>query len=184
MILALKALGVGQTDEVILPTYVCRSVIEAIFTVGARPVLCDIGNEWTITAETVATKVTPRTAAIIVVHIFGIRTDTASLERFDVPIIEDACQAFTAKAIETGRDTGGSVAVLSFHAIKCLTTGEGEMAVSNDTGLVKRMREFRDGVDSAPGNRVASPMTDLQAALRRVFETPKRYCRTILHRAC
>ena len=55
--------------------------------------------------------------------------------------------------------------MFSFHATKCLTTGEGGLATSSDVGLVERMRVLRDGVDSALGERLASPMTDLQAAL-------------------
>lgn len=162
LVLALKALGVDRTHEVIFPTYVCRSVMEAVLTIGAKPILCDVGQQWTMTAETVAPKITPRTAAIIVVHIFGIRADTASLKQFGVPIVEDSCQALSARADQTER---GTIEVLSFHAIKCLTTGEGGMALSNDASLLEQMRGFRDGVDSHLAMRIASPMTDIQGAL-------------------
>ena len=163
--LAFKALEIKQGDEVILPTYVCKSVAEAVLAVGAKPVLCDIGPEWTMTAETVAPKVTPRTAAIILVHIFGIRADTYSFRQFNVPIIEDACQAFVARPNKAKSKTSGSIAIFSFHAIKCLTTGEGGMAVSDDADIVERMRIFRDGGDLAVKARLASPMTDMQAVL-------------------
>lgn len=59
----------------------------------------------------------------------------------------------------------GTIEVLSFHAIKCLTTGEGGMALSNDASLLEQMRGFRDGVDSHLAMRIASPMTDIQGAL-------------------
>jgi UDP-4-amino-4-deoxy-L-arabinose-oxoglutarate aminotransferase len=165
LVLALKALGVGPNCEVIIPTYVCKSVAEAVISAGARPILCDVGDEWNMTVETVALKVTPRTAAIIVVHIYGIPADTYSFKKFGVPIIEDACQAFGASIHGAKVGTIGTIGVFSFHATKCLTTGEGGMAVSNDPDLIERMRVLRDGLNFALGERVASPMTDLQAAL-------------------
>lgn len=165
LILALKALKVGATHEVIVPTYVCKSVVEAVVSTGAKPVLCDVGEEWNMTAETVAPKVTSRTAAIVVVHIFGIPANTYSFKQFGVPIVENCCQAFGARADGANVGTIGSVGVFSFHATKCLTTGEGGLAMSSDLGLLERMRSLRDGNCSATGERVASPMTDLQAAL-------------------
>ncbi len=168
LILALKALDIHAGDEVILPTYVCRRVAEAVWAVGATPVLCDVGDEWILLPETVAPKVSSRTAAIIAVHMFGIRADVAGLRQFGVPIIEDACQAVMARNELTRpaqREADRSTVVLSFHAIKCLTTGEGGMALSDNPDVAERMRQFRDGADAAMVARVASPMTDLQAAL-------------------
>jgi perosamine synthetase len=165
LILALKALRVGGTDEVILPTYVCRSVLEAVISTGAKPVLCDIGDEWNMTVETVTPKITSRTAAIIVVHIFGIPSDTHCLQKLGVPIIEDCCQAFGTQLNGVNVGTINSIGILSFHATKCLTTGEGGMVVSHDANLIEKMRELRDGNEEVIGERMACPITDLQAAL-------------------
>lgn len=165
LLLTLRALGVGAGDEVILPTYVCKSVHEVVTTLGARGVLCDVGDDWNMTPREVAPHVTERTAAIIVVHIFGIAADTRAFTEFGVPVVEDCCQAFGAKAGGEFAGTVGAAGVYSFHAIKCLTTGEGGLAVSNDPRLIERMRELRDGGEGLAEARVAAPLTDMQAAL-------------------
>jgi perosamine synthetase len=163
--LALKALRIAPLSEVILPTYVCRSVAEAVVSAGATPVLCDVSEEWNMTPETVAPLISSRTAAIIVVHVFGIPADTSAFKNFGIPIIEDCCQAFGARVRNSNVGTIGSIGVFSFHATKCLATGEGGLAVSNDKDVVRRMRSLRDGASSRVDARVASPMTDMQAAL-------------------
>ena len=165
LVLALKALGVTRNDDVIAPTYVCKNVVDAVLCAGAKPVLCDVGNDWNMTAATVAPKVTARTAAIIVVHLFGIPTDTNSFAQFGVPIVEDCCQAFGARLNGAHVGSFATVGVFSFHATKCLTTGEGGIVVSNDADLLVRMRDLRNGSDSFADGRVASPITDIQAAL-------------------
>jgi perosamine synthetase len=163
--LALRALGVTSQSEVIAPTYVCKNVVDAILCTGAKPVLCDVGEEWNMTAATVAPKVTTRTAAIIVVHVFGIPTDTHAFGQLGVPIIEDACQALGTRLKGAYVGSLGTVGVFSFHATKCLTTGEGGMVVSNDTTLLARMRELRNGTSSVSSGRLTSPLTDVQASL-------------------
>lgn len=165
LLLTLKALGVGAGREVILPTYVCKSVLEVVTTLGATPVLCDVGQDWNMTPREVEPHVGARTAAIIVVHIFGIAADARSFLGFGVPVVEDCCQAFGAKDGEKFVGTTGAAGVYSFHAIKCLTTGEGGLAVSNDPDLVGRMRRLRDGGEGLASERVAAPLTDMQAAL-------------------
>ena len=168
LILSMKALGVHAGDEVILPTYVCRSVAEAVWAVGATPVLCDVGDQWLMSPETVAPKLSSMTKAIIAVHVFGIRADVMGLRQFGLPVIEDACQAFVSRHSPVGDRRGqvdGSILVLSFHAIKCLTTGEGGMALSDDPDVLEKMWQCRDGVEAGTVARVGSPMTDLQAAL-------------------
>jgi UDP-4-amino-4-deoxy-L-arabinose-oxoglutarate aminotransferase len=162
--LALWALGLKKGGEVILPTYVCKNVAEAILNAGCVPVFCDVGHHWNMTAKTVADVLTKRAIAIIVIHLFGIPTHLDDFEKFGLPIIEDACQAFGAKAEERIVGTMGTIGIFSFHATKCLTTGEGGLAISNDPKLLERMRKLRDGEDY-PEIRVTSPMTDLQAAL-------------------
>lgn len=157
--LALRSMGIGEGDEVILPTYVCISVANAVKSVGATPVLCDVGDHWNMTPRSVEPHISKATKAIILVHIFGIPSDASSFTHFKIPIIEDCCQAFGATV--RGRKVGtiGSVGVFSFNAIKCLTTGEGGMATSTDQALIDRMKRSRSD------NIVASPMTDIQASL-------------------
>lgn len=161
LVLGLKALGVGTGAEVVLPTYVCRSVLEAVTTVGAAPVLCDVGAGWVMTPDDVAAVLSRRTAAIVVVHTFGRVADVPGFVALGVPIIEDACQAFGARL--AGRPVGAlaDLGVCSFHATKCLTTGEGGMLVGRTPALLARARALRDEHPA----RVPAPMSDLQAAL-------------------
>lgn len=158
LVLTLRALNIGEGQDVITSTYVCRNVMDAILSVGARPVFCDVGETWNMTPETVEPRITSQTAAIIVTHIFGIPADTHGFLPFNFPVIEDACQAFGAQT--GGRPAGviGRIGFFSFHATKCLTTGEGGMAVTQDASLASRLRQLA-------GEARTAPMTDLQAAL-------------------
>lgn len=160
--LALAALGIGRGSEVILPTYVCPAVMEAVVTSGARPILCDVGPDWVMTAENAAGFVSTRTRAIVVPHIYGVFADVASFRAFGVPLIEDCAQAVDA---EGARPIAGDILVFSFHPTKCLTTGEGGMAVTNHPELLEAMRALRDGVPGGDRPRVFSPLPDVSAAL-------------------
>lgn len=162
--MALHAMNVGPEDEVIVPTYVCRSVLNAVRSVGARPVLCDVNDDWNMSAEEAEPHLGSRTAAIIAVHIFGIPADVSGLVGLGIPVIEDCCHAFGATLHGRKVGTQGSVAFFSFHAGKCLTTGEGGMLLSADGDIIERAREIRDGL-STSGPAIAAPLTDLQAAL-------------------
>jgi perosamine synthetase len=161
IVLALKALDTGPGDEVILPTYVCVSVLEAVISLGAKPVLTDVGNDWVITTEHAAAHISDRTRAVIVPHIYGIFSDVASFKKLGVPLIEDCAQGFDgmrSHALEA------DITIFSFHPTKCLTTGEGGMAAAGDRHLVKKMRALRDGRDGVAG-RIFSPLSDISAAL-------------------
>ena len=161
IVLALHGLGVGLGDQVILPTYVCRSVLEAILAVGAQPVLCDVGPEWVMTGADAKRVIGDRARAIVVPHMYGIFADVDSFRPLGLPIIEDCAQALDA---ESRRAIKGDVAILSFHPTKCLTSGEGGMAVAVDAELVARMRAYRDGGVGYAG-RLFSPLSDLGASL-------------------
>jgi UDP-4-amino-4-deoxy-L-arabinose-oxoglutarate aminotransferase len=161
--LVLRALEFPAASEVIIPTYVCRSVGDAVTEAGLAPVLCDVGDQWNMTPESVEPMMSERTVAIIVPHVFGIVQDVDAFARFDVPVIEDACQSF---GVLDGRPIGtrGAAGVFSFNATKCLTTGEGGFVSTNDPALARRIRELADG-HRGELKRFFSPMTDLQASL-------------------
>lgn len=160
LVLALRGLEIGAGHEVVLPSYVCYAVRDAVTAAGATPVYCDIGPGWSMTPEAVARVITPRTRAIIVVHNFGITAPTGTFLRFGVPLIDDVCQSFGA-AIEPG----AVVTCASFQATKLLTTGEGGMVLTDDAGIYERVKLLRDGTHDRLGERVPAPFTDLQAAL-------------------
>ena len=159
--IALRALSVGPDTEVILPTYVCGSVLKAVQSVGGTPVLCDVSPGWVMDRAAVEQHVGPRTAAIIVVHTFGIASDIDGIMSLGCPVIEDACQSFGMCLGNRFSGSIGTIGVYSFHATKCLTTGEGGMVISDSAELISAARSLRNG-DSAI---CASPMSDLQASL-------------------
>lgn len=158
--LALMALGVSSGDEVILPTYVCRSVFDAVRAAGGTPVLADVGHQGLVTPSDVAPIIGLRTKAVIVPHLFGAFADVAAFRTFGVPIVEDCAQAVDRPE---HWKIGGDIAVFSFHPTKCLTTGEGGMAVAVDPNLNARMRAIRDG--RLASRVLLAPMSDLAAAL-------------------
>jgi UDP-4-amino-4-deoxy-L-arabinose-oxoglutarate aminotransferase len=160
LLLALRTLGVSTGDEVLIPTYVCGSVRDAVRATGAIPVLCDVGPTGTLTVETVARHRSPRSRAIIAVHIFGQACDVEGLAGLELPVVEDACQAFGLRI--SGRSAGalGTLGILSFHATKCLTTGEGGMLVTHDAALAARARDLRASLAAGSGG-----LSDLQASL-------------------
>ncbi len=143
--LALLALGVKKGDEVILPSYLCTSVLNAVNYVGAKPVIVDINNDdFNISLTATRRKLTRRTKAIIIVHQFGFPTDIKPFLRLGVPVIEDCAQAIGAKY--KGRRVGslGTLAIYSFYATKMLATGYGGMVSSNNRGLINKIRDLRD----------------------------------------
>jgi perosamine synthetase len=160
IVLALHSLDIGTGDEVIAPTYVCRSVVEAVLAAGAHPVLCDVGPAWVMTAADAARVIGTHTRAIVVPHMYGIFADIDAFRPLGLPIIEDCAQALDASC---SRALKGDVAVLSFHPTKCLTAGEGGMALAADADLVARMRAYRDGGGYV--SRLFCPLSDVAAGL-------------------
>ena len=157
--LALKALKVGAGDEVILPTYVCESVLNSVQASGATPVLCDVGPLWNMVPETVDQCFSTRTKAIILVNIFGILAPIEPFRRFKVPIVNDLCQALDGALSDKSHVDRGDFVTLSFSATKCLTTGRGG-AVAAATP------HFEDALASAHmAHCQFFNMTDMQAAL-------------------
>jgi UDP-4-amino-4-deoxy-L-arabinose-oxoglutarate aminotransferase len=174
--LALTALDLRNGDEVIVPTYACRSVLDAVQAVGARPVVADVGPNWVLTPANVAERVTSRTAAIVVAHMYGIFADVDAFRQFGTPLIEDCAQA-----IGWCREwpVSGDIGVFSFQATKCLTTGEGGMALATGPALSERLRALRDG-DEGP-RRSFAPMPNYVAALG--LSQLSRYTKTLSRRS-
>lgn len=162
ILLALRALGIGEGADVIVPTYVCRSVAEAVVAAGAQPRFCDSGPDWLVEAEQVRAALTPRTRAVIVPHLYGFFADAAGIRAaLGLPVIEDYAQAVPADGT---RKLGGDIGIFSFHPTKCLTAGEGGLAVgSQDASAV--MRRLRDGSEGEFVPRLFSPLSELAAAL-------------------
>ncbi len=177
--LALQCLGVTSGFEVVIPTYVCRSVLDAVLSVGAIPKICDVNDFGVITAESVKTCISSKTAAIVAVHIFGHPCDIEELKVFEVPIVEDACQAFGLKIDGKHAGTLGTMGIFSFHATKCLTTGEGGMLVSRNNSISTETRNSFS-LSLGKSQTYAAPMSDLQAVLG--LSQIERYSEFLLRR--
>lgn len=149
LVVGLRALGIGEGDEVILPSFTFVGVANAVIGSGARPVFADInGVTLNLDPEGVERAVTRKTRAIIAVHTFGHPADMDSLleiaRRHNLRVIEDACEALGAEY--RGRKAGGcaDLGVFGFYPNKPITTGEGGMVVTGDSGLAETMRALRN----------------------------------------
>ena len=147
--LAVAALRLGPGDEVILPTFTIISCASAIVRAGATPVVVDADPEtWNIVPEQVAAAITPRTAAIMVVHIYGLPVDIDPIlelaNRHQLAVIEDAAELIG--GTYKGRPCGsfGDISTFSFYPNKHITTGEGGMVATNDPALAERCRSLRN----------------------------------------
>jgi dTDP-4-amino-4,6-dideoxygalactose transaminase len=173
--IALRAMGVGPGDEVVVPSFTFYASAEAIPPTGATPVFCDVDPEtMLVTTETVRAALTPRTKAVIAVHLFGNVADVAGIEELGVPVLEDAAQA--AGATRDGRAAGslGTAATFSFYPSKNLgALGDAGAVVTGDDALAERVRtlRFHGSRDKVDYELVGynSRLDELQAAALRVL---------------
>lgn len=165
--LSLLSLGIGYGSEVIIPSYVCTALLNAIHYVKATPVLADIEPyTYNIKVEAIKKAINERTKAIIVPHMFGLPADIDSIVSIGIPVIEDCAHSVGAKF--NGKYTGsfGLLSIFSFYATKTLGAGEGGMVLSNDLDLIETIRDLRDYDEKkAYTIRYNYKLTDIQAAL-------------------
>ena len=145
--LAVLALGIRAGDEVIVPAYTFPATANVVALAGARPVLVDVDpRTMTLDAERLAAAVTPRTRAVLAVHLFGRPADWDALQAAvpeHVTLVEDAAGALGAR--RRGRPCGGLglLGCLSFHPRKIVTTGEGGAVTTSDARLADTIRQLR-----------------------------------------
>lgn len=148
LILALQALGIGPGDEVITTPFSFIATANAVLYVGARPVFADVReDDFNLDPEAVAARITPRTRAILAVHLYGHPAPVGELaalaERHRLLLIEDAAQAHGARV--DGRPVGTfGTACFSFYPTKNMTTGEGGMVTTDDPQVAALLRRLRD----------------------------------------
>jgi dTDP-4-amino-4,6-dideoxygalactose transaminase len=148
--LALEALEIGLGDEVIVPSYTFLATASAVVMRGAVPVMADVdADSMTLTADTIAVKMTSRTKGVIVVHLVGYPCDMDSVmelaERHGLKVIEDCAQAHGARYKSKSVGTIGHIGAWSFCQDKIMTTGgEGGMVTTNDAALWSRMWSYKD----------------------------------------
>ena len=175
--LALIAMGIGAGDEVIVPSFSFAATANAVALTGATPVFADIDRAtFNLDPEATRAAITPRTKAIMPVHLYG---QMAAMDEFEslaqehgLQIIEDSAQSHLASL--NGRNAGewGTTACFSFYPTKNMTSGEGGMVVTPDEKIARMLRLLRNqGMEQRYKNEVVgfnTRMTDIHAAIGRV----------------
>ena len=175
--IAVKALGLGFGDEVIMPTFTIISPAQSVVTAGAIPVLIDSDPiTWNMDVNQIEAKISSKTKAILVVHIYGLPVDMDPVldlcKKYNLRLIEDAAEMHGQEY--KGRKCGsfGDISIFSFYPNKHITTGEGGMIVCDDIQLAERCRKLRNLAFEPNGRRFVHHeigwnyrMTNLQAAL-------------------
>jgi dTDP-3-amino-3,4,6-trideoxy-alpha-D-glucose transaminase len=173
--IALRALGVGPGDEVVMPSFTFYATAEAALVMGATPVFCDIDlDTFCITPDTVKPALTPRTKAIVPVHLFGNVAPADELRELGVPVLEDAAQAAGAERRGVKAGALGDVATFSFFPSKNLPClGDGGAIATNDDDVAERARllRFHGSTDKSTFTAVGynSRLDEMQAAVLRVL---------------
>lgn len=146
---AVQALEIGEGDEVIMPAFTIISCAMAVTKVGAVPVLVDSDmHTWNMKVEEIEAKITPRTKAIMIVHLYGLPVEAdqilALAKKYSLKVIEDAAEMHgqTYKGKPCG--SFGDISTFSFYPNKHITTGEGGMVVTDDEELAERCRMLRN----------------------------------------
>lgn len=146
--LALLALGIGEGDEVIVPTLTYIASVNSIAYTGAKPVFVDsLASSWQIDPVDVIKKITPNTKAIMAVHLYGYPCDMDALlaicKNYNLFLIEDCAEAIGTRYKGKHVGTFGDISTFSFFGNKTITTGEGGMVITNDDTLFDRAVHFK-----------------------------------------
>ncbi len=175
--LSLLAAGIGPGDEVVVPSFTFAATANAVAMTGARPVFADIEPDtFCLDPDAVAAAVTPRTAAVIPVHLYGHPAPWDGIsgvaERHGLLLLEDAAQAHAAAYDATPVGALGDIAAFSFYATKNMTTGEGGMVTCRDEQTARAVRLLRNqGMEQRYRHEIVglnNRMTELAAAMGRV----------------
>ena len=174
--LSLISLGIGPGDEVIVPSFTFAATANVVALVGAKPVFVDIDPKtYCIDPVLIKAAITPKTKAIIVVHLYGLAADMPSIEKIakenSILIVEDAAQAHMANISGAPVGTFGDIAAFSFYPTKNMTSGEGGMIVVSNAEQARTCRLLRNqGMEKRYQNEIPGynlRMTDIHAAIGR-----------------
>ncbi|MFF7897312.1 DegT/DnrJ/EryC1/StrS family aminotransferase [Streptomyces sp. NPDC088817] len=175
--MTLLALGIGPGDEVVVPSFSFAASANAVRLVGADVVFADIeAGSFCLDPQAVAAAVTPRTAAIMPVHLYGhpaaMDEIMALAERHSLAVVEDACQAHAAALNGTPVGGFGTAGTFSFYPTKNMHSLEGGMVTTADADLARTLRLLRNqGMEQRYANEIVGAnvrMTDVSAAIGRV----------------
>jgi len=174
--IAIEALEIGKDDEVIMPTFTIISCITQIIKNGAKPVFVDSDSKtWNMNVLEIESKITARTKAIMIVHIYGLPVDMNPIldlaKKYKLKIIEDASEMIGQTYFGKPCGSFGDISTFSFYPNKHITTGEGGMIVTNNSELAEKCKSYRN-LCFQPHKRFVHEqlgwnyrMTNLQAAL-------------------
>ena len=173
LIIAVKALGLKQKDEVICPSFTFPATLNSVILGGATPAFCDIDlDTFNISAEKIERSITKNTKAIMPVSEFGLPADMKAILRIarkhNLSVIEDAACAFGSKINDKKIGSFGDMGIFSFHPRKIITSGEGGCVITNSDKLAKSLKFLRN--QGLENNRFVSygynfRMSDIQAAV-------------------
>jgi dTDP-4-amino-4,6-dideoxygalactose transaminase len=164
--LALLAIRLAPGDEIIIPNYVCRSVLNAVLYCGARPVLCDVDSDtYNIDFERAKKLLNRKTRAVIVAHMFGLPAEISRFRELGVYVIEDCAHSIGAKYHGRRAGSFGDLSVFSFEGTKYITTGEGGAVLANSAVLLNRLRRLKEPEARDCRIKYTSRMTNIQAAI-------------------
>lgn len=145
---ALASAGIGSGDEVIMPTFTFVASFEAILSVGAIPILCDIDDTLTLDPKAVEASITENTKAVMPVHMCGSMADLSALknicDRHHLILLEDACQAIGATYAGKPLGSYGDLGCFSFDYVKTVTCGEGGAIITNSDTFANHAHKYQD----------------------------------------
>lgn len=180
LIVALKGIGIQPGDEIITTPFTFIATIEAIVALNAVPILGDIDETLSLDAASVERLITPKTRAIMPVHMFGVAADmdrfTALAKKHNIPVIEDACEVVGGTYKGRCLGTLGKCGTWSFDPNKTLTVGEGGIILTDDEAVYLKMEYYHDhghvhskahdrGADAKSGLGVNYRLSEIQGAL-------------------
>ncbi|MBX2921426.1 MAG: DegT/DnrJ/EryC1/StrS family aminotransferase [Chitinophagaceae bacterium] len=176
--LALMALGVKEGDEVIVPDITWIASVEPVLYIGAKPVFVDVlPDTWCIDPAKVAAAITPKTKAVIVVHLYGNLVEMDAImeiaKKYNLRVLEDAAEGWGSEYKGKKAGSIGDAGVFSFHGTKTISTGEGGMLVTNQKEVFEKAKILNDhGRDPKKGRAFwmenygyKYKMSNLQAAM-------------------
>jgi dTDP-4-amino-4,6-dideoxygalactose transaminase len=167
--LALRAAGLGPGDQVALPSYVCRQVLDAVCLAGAEPLVCDSSPlHFGVELDDLARRRTGATRAVVQVHQLGVRAPVDHPALDGLLLVDDLCQRPPHAAFAPVAPSPAVARVISFEATKPVTCGEGGLLLSDDPALLARARSLRDAPYDWKAAAAPAPLTDIQAAVARV----------------
>jgi dTDP-4-amino-4,6-dideoxygalactose transaminase len=163
---ALSCMGVGDGDEVLVPTYTCDDVLSAVLQAGAAPVPVDLDPaDLNPSPDDAAAKAGPRTRAIVLAHVLGMPARVSAFQSLEIPVIEDCAHGLGGELGSGPAGSAGKCTVLSFHGLKMITAGEGGMVLTDDDEIAAAYDRQLEPDYSAGQHRLHSRMSNVLAAI-------------------